>query len=200
MDKNYTILPSHSLKNTKKCYNSIIMKFWEKTISSKIRPNNQFGRILNLTSRYFAIFGGFILLFAALISIFSIFGRVVFSSPILGDFELVEIACAVAIGSFLPLCHLKNGNVIVDFITAKLSKNKINLLDSISSLIFAVVALFFSSRMILGAKDMYIYQEETMLLAFPIWLPFLPVIASFFLLTVCCFYTFIVKINLIIGK
>ena len=200
MDKNYTILPSHSLKNTKKCYNSIIMKFWEKTISSKIRPNNQFGRILNLTSRYFAIFGGFILLFAALISIFSIFGRVVFSSPILGDFELVEIACAVAIGSFLPLCHLKNGNVIVDFITAKLSKNKINLLDSISSLIFAVVALFFSSRMILGAKDMYIYQEETMLLAFPIWLPFLPVIASFFLLTICCFYTFIIKINLIIGK
>ena len=200
MDKNYTILPSHSLKNTKKCYNSIIMKFWEKTISSKIRPNNQFGRILNLTSRYFAIFGGFILLFAALISIFSIFGRVVFSSPILGDFELVEIACAVAIGSFLPLCHLKNGNVIVDFITAKLSKNKINLLDSISSLIFAIVALFFSSRMILGARDMYIYQEETMLLAFPIWLPFLPVIASFFLLTICCFYTFIIKINLIIGK
>ena len=123
-----------------------------------------------------------------------------FSSPILGDFELVEIACAVAIGSFLPLCHLKNGNVIVDFITAKLSKNKINLLDSISSLIFAVVALFFSSRMILGARDMYIYQEETMLLAFPIWLPFLPVIASFFLLTICCLYTFIIKINLIIGK
>ena len=200
MDKNYTILPSHSLKNTKKCYNSIIMKFWEKTISSKIRPNNQFGRILNLTSRYFAIFGGFILLFAALISIFSIFGRVVFSSPILGDFELVEIACAVAIGSFLPLCHLKNGNVIVDFITAKLSKNKINLLDSISSFIFGVVALFFTSRMILGAKDMYVYQEETMLLAFPVWLPFLPVIASFFLLTICCFYTFIIKINLIIGK
>jgi len=200
MDKNYMILPSHSLKNTKKCYNSIIMKFWEKTISSKIRPNNQFGRILNLTSRYFAIFGGFILLFAALISIFSIFGRVVFSSPILGDFELVEIACAVAIGSFLPLCHLKNGNVIVDFITAKLSKNKINLLDSISSLIFGIVALFFTSRMILGAKDMYVYQEETMLLAFPIWLPFLPVIASFFLLTICCFYTFIIKINLIIGK
>jgi len=64
-------------------------------------------------------------------------------------------------------------------------------LDSISSFIFGVVAFFFSSRMILGAKDMYVYQEETMLLAFPIWLPFLPVIASFFLLTICCFYTFI---------
>ena len=176
------------------------MSFGKKIITIKIRPNNKFGRILNLISKYFAIFGGFILLTAALISIFSIFGRVVFSSPILGDFELVEIACAVAIGSFLPLCHLKEGNVIVDFITAKLSKNKIHLLDSISSFIFGVVALFFSFRMILGAKDMYVYQEETMLLAFPIWLPFLPVIASFFLLTICCFYTFIIKINLITGK
>ena len=171
-----------------------------KKIPFKIKPNNNFGYILNKASRYFAIFGGFILLIAVLISVFSIFGRVVFSSPILGDFELVEIACAVAIGSFLPLCHLKNGNVIVDFITAKLSKNKINLLDAIGSLIFGLVALFFSSRMILGANDMYVYQEETMLLAFPIWIPFLPVIASFFLLTICCFYTFILKIYDILGN
>ena len=51
------------------------MIFWKKIISSKIRPDNQFGRILNFISKYFAIFGGFILLIAALISIFSIFGR-----------------------------------------------------------------------------------------------------------------------------
>ena len=176
------------------------MNFRKKIFKVKIRPNNKFGRILHLISRYFAIFGGFILLSAALISIFSIFGRVVFSSPILGDFELVEIACAVAIGSFMPLCHIRNGNVIVDFITAKLSENKINLLDSISSFIFGLVALFFSVRMILGAKDMFIYQEETMLLAFPIWIPFIPVIASFFLLTICCFYTFLLKINNLTGK
>ena len=172
---------------------------FEKKKNYNIPPKNSFGRILNLTSRCFAIFGGFVLLTAALISIFSIFGRVVFSSPILGDFELVEIACAVAVGSFLPLCHLKNGNVIVDFITANLSKKKLNFLDAVSSLIFGLVALFFSSRMILGAKDMYIYQEETMLLAFPIWIPFLPVIVSFFLLTICCFYTFVLKINEILG-
>mgnify|MGYP005719594021 CR=1 FL=1 len=167
---------------------------------SQIRPDDKFGRFLLYLSTLLSIVGGCVLILIVIINVFSIVGRVIFSSPLLGDFELVEIACAVAIGSFLPLCHLKNGNVIVDFITAKLSKNKINLLDSISSLIFGVVALFFTSRMILGAKDMYVYQEETMLLAFPIWLPFLPVIASFFLLTICCFYTFIIKINLIIGK
>ena len=166
----------------------------------KIRPDNEFGRILNTISKFFALFGGLVLLIAALISIFSIFGRAVFSSPLLGDFELVEIACAVAIGSFLPLCYLKNGNVIVDFITAKLSKNKINFLDAFSSLIFGITALFFSTRMVLGARDMFVYQEETMLLAFPIWIPFLPVIASFFLLTICCFYTFTIKIHDILGN
>ena len=166
----------------------------------KIRPDNEFGRILTKISKFFALFGGLVLLIAALISILSIFGRVVFSSPLLGDFELVEIACAVAIGSFLPLCHLKNGNVIVDFITAKLSKNKINFLDAFSSLIFGITALFFSTRMVLGARDMFVYQEETMLLAFPIWIPFLPVIASFFLLTICCFYTFTIKIYDILGN
>ena len=166
----------------------------------KIRPDNEFGRILTKISKFFALFGGLVLLIAALISILSIFGRVVFSSPLLGDFELVEIACAVAIGSFLPLCHLKNGNVIVDFITAKLSKNKINFLDAFSSLIFGITALFFSTRMVLGARDMFVYQEETMLLAFPIWIPFLPVIASFFLLTICCFYTFTIKIHDILGN
>lgn len=169
-------------------------------LAIEIRPDNKFGRILNKIARFLAIFGGFVLLTAALISLLSIFGRVVFSSPILGDFELVEIACAVSIGSFLPLCHLKNGNVIVDFITAKLSERKINILDAISSFIYGSCALFFSCRMILGAQDMYLYKEETMLLAFPIWIPFFPVIISFFLLSMCCFYTFILKTSAILER
>ena len=109
---------------------------------------------------------------------------------LVGDFELVEIGSAIAISSFLPLCHLKKGNVIVDFITAKLNFKKIAFLDCISSVIYGLIALFFTWRMFFGAKDMYNYQEETMLLQFPIWIPFLPVTFSFGLLSVCCLYTF----------
>ena len=108
----------------------------------------------------------------------------------MGDFELVEIGSAIAISSFLPLCHLKKGNVIVDFITAKLNFKKIAFLDCISSVIYGLIALFFTWRMFFGARDMYNYQEETMLLQFPIWIPFLPVTFSFGLLSVCCLYTF----------
>lgn len=129
------------------------------------------------------------------ISFLSIVGRVLFSSPLLGDFELVEMGCAVAISSFLPLCHLRNGNVIVDFVTAGLRPRAIAALDGLGALAFALVAGVFTWRMIFGAQDMFENNEETMLLQAPVWVPFLPVTLSFGLLSVCCLYTFVVKVR-----
>ena len=154
------------------------------------RPNDKIGHFLYNLAYILAILGGIILVIVILINFISILSRIIFLNPLVGDFELVEIGSAIAISSFLPLCHLKKGNVIVDFITAKLNFKKIAFLDCISSVIYGLIALFFTWRMFFGAKDMYNYQEETMLLQFPIWIPFLPVTFSFGLLSVCCLYTF----------
>ena len=154
------------------------------------RPNDKFGRFLYDLAYILAILGGIILVIVILINFISILSRIILLNPLVGDFELVEIGSAIAISSFLPLCHLKKGNVIVDFITAKLNFKKIAFLDCISSVIYGLIALFFTWRMFFGARDMYNYQEETMLLQFPIWIPFLPVTFSFGLLSVCCLYTF----------
>ena len=154
------------------------------------RPNDKFGRFLDDLANILAMLGGIILVIVILINFISILSRIIFLNPLVGDFELVEIGSAIAISSFLPLCHLKKGNVIVDFITAKLNFKKIAFLDCISSIIYGLIALFFTWRMFFGARDMYNYQEETMLLQFPIWIPFLPVTFSFGLLSVCCLYTF----------
>ena len=154
------------------------------------RPNDKFGRFLYDLAYILAILGGIILVIVILINFISILSRIIFLNPLVGDFELVEIGSAIAISSFLPLCHLKKGNVIVDFITAKLNFKKIAFLDCVSSVIYGLIALFFTWRMFFGAKDMYSYQEETMLLQFPIWIPFLPVTFSFGLLSLCCLYTF----------
>lgn len=154
------------------------------------RPNNRFGRFLYDIAYIWAILGGLFLVIVILINFVSILSRIIFLNPLVGDFELVEIGSAIAISSFLPLCHLKKGNVIVDFITAKLNHHKIVFLDCISSIGYGIIALFFTWRMFFGAKDMFNYQEETMLLQFPIWVPFLPVTFSFGLLSICCLYTF----------
>lgn len=169
-------------------------------ISDDIRPDNRFGRILLALANILALFGGIVLLVIVSVSFLSILGRFLFSTPLLGDFELVEMGCAMAISAFLPLCQMHNGNVIVDFITARASRRVKAALDGVSALAFGVVAGFFAWRMVYGAQDMYKYGEETMLLQAPIWIPFLPVILSFFLLSVCCFYTFYMTVSLAAGR
>ena len=88
------------------------------------RPNDIFGRFLLKIVTYLAICGGIVLVVIVLINFISIAGRTMFGKPLTGDFELVEMGCAVAMFSFLPLCQFKNGNVIVDFFTINVS-NKI---------------------------------------------------------------------------
>lgn len=158
-------------------------------LSEPMRPNDPFGRILYRVATVLAVFGGLTLLIIVSINFVSILGRFLFSSPLLGDFELVEMGCAVAISSFLPLCHMEKGNIIVDFVTSGLPKPATASLDIFSALLFGGVAGFFTWRMFYGVQDMYRYNEETMLLQIPVWIPFLPVVFSFFILTVCCFYT-----------
>ena len=155
------------------------------------RPNDKFGRLLFNLAFLLAFIGGCILVLVILINVISIISRIIFSNPLVGDFELVKIGSAVAIASFFPICHLKKGNVIVDFITANLNVKKIFFLDAISSFAYGLISCFFTWRMVYGAQDMFNYNEETMLLQFPVWIPFIPVTFSFALLALCCLYTFI---------
>lgn len=154
-----------------------------------MRPNDPFGRILFTMAKALAVFGGLVLLVIVFINFLSIIGRYAFSTPLVGDFELVQMGCAVAVSSFLPLCQLRDGNVIVDFVTTGASNRVRHSLDAIGAILFALVAGFFAWRMIYGVQDMFHYNEETMLLQAPVWIPFLPVVVSFFVLSLCCFYT-----------
>ena len=128
------------------------------------------------------------LLIIVMVNFISILGRIFFNSPLIGDFELVEMGCAISIFMFLPLCQLKKGNITIDFFTSKLDTQTKFILDSISAIIFGVVSLLFSYRMTLGAADMIKYNEQTMLLRIPVWIAFVPGTLSFALLAAICFY------------
>ena len=177
------------------------MNFFETLIGFKNeRPNDKFGRILYSIAYLLAFLGGLILVIVILVNVISIISRIILSNPLVGDFELVKIGSAIAIASFFPICHLKKGNVIVDFITANLNFKKIYFLDALSSFVYGMISFFFTWRMIYGAQDMFKYSEETMLLQFPVWIPFVPVIFSFGLLSFCCLYTFFKEYNNLLDK
>ena len=146
-------------------------------------------------AKFLALCGGLVLLLMVFVNILSILGRGIFGTPLVGDFELIELSCGVSIFMFLPLCKLKDGNIILDIFTMSLSKNKILFLDLIGDSLFGLVAIFFSYRMIFGLLDMIRYKEETMLLEIPVWIPFGPAIFSLFFLAVICFFSVITKLS-----
>ena len=98
------------------------------------------------------------------------------------------MGCAIAIFMFLPLCQIKNGNVIVDLFTANLGQRKKIALNVFGIFLFGLMASFFSWRMFFGFLDMVHYNEQTMLLQLQGWIAFVPAILSFILLSLVCFY------------
>ncbi len=58
---------------------------------------------------------------ACALSVYSVVGRWLFDAPVLGDVEMVQMACALAIAACLPYAQMKNAHVIVDFFTANAS-------------------------------------------------------------------------------
>ena len=146
-------------------------------------------------AKILAVLGGTILILMVLVNIVSITGRITIGVPLIGDFELIELACGTSIFMFLPICKLKNGNIIVDAFTLKFDHRKTMVLDILSDLVFGVIALFFSHRMVFGLLDMMRYNEQTMLLELPIWIPFGPAVFSLFFLALVCFWSGLTKLQ-----
>jgi TRAP-type C4-dicarboxylate transport system permease small subunit len=152
-------------------------------------PPERFGRVLYRTATGIALLGGLVLFALTLLTVISVVGRAIFSAPIPGDFELVELGMAVAIFSFLPYCQIVRGNVIVDLFTTKASARTKALLDGVGNLLFTAIAALLTWRVALGGLEIRSYHETTMVLQVPVWWGYLPAVAFLAFLTIVCAYT-----------
>jgi TRAP-type C4-dicarboxylate transport system permease small subunit len=156
--------------------------------SASVRPG-PIGRMLYRISVVFAAVGGLSLLGIIVLTVASVVGRELFDTPIPGDFELVEIWCAVAVFAFLPYCQLVRGNVVVDLFTENASLHTRAALELAGNLMFTVIAAVLTWRLVLGGIDLAAYHEETMVLRVPAWWGFVPGGLAMGLLTIVCAYT-----------
>jgi TRAP-type C4-dicarboxylate transport system permease small subunit len=147
------------------------------------------GRVLTRVTRLFVIVGGISLTAAGFLTVASVMGRYLINAPIPGDFELVETACALAVFSFLPYCQLQKGNVLVDFFTYKLSARSRGLLDSLSALIYTVIAVLLTWRLWVGGLDLLRTNEQTIVLQIPRAYNFIFIMPCMALLVVVSAYT-----------
>ena len=109
------------------------------------------GRSLLAISRWAAIAGGVIFVLLVVMSIVSIVGRKIASAPVPGDVEILQMTAAFASALFFAYCHMKRGDVKVDFFTAKMPPRIVQTLDAFGSLLVGLVGLLLAWRTAAGA-------------------------------------------------
>src|SRR4051812_45219095 len=108
---------------------------------------------LVIVTRPLAIAGGLLMLLMAIMVVTSVVMRWLINYSVPGDIELVQIATALAVFSFLPLCQAHRGNIMVDTFTTKLPRRAQRALDAVWDLVYAGMAALIAWRLAIGAYD-----------------------------------------------
>jgi TRAP-type C4-dicarboxylate transport system permease small subunit len=116
-----------------------------------------------------AVTGGALSLAVALLVVVSVVGRRFFNAPIPGDFELVQMATAIAVFSFLPYCQARRGNIVVDSFTTRLPPRVNAVIDAFWDLVYAGMMGLMTACLAVGTLDHIRNGQTTMVLQFPIW-------------------------------
>ena len=155
----------------------------------KRAPTDAVGRALYALSRLFAIGGGLVLVALTVMSLVSIAGRALFSAPLPGDYELVQVGSAIAVAAFLPLTQMRGGHVIVDFFTARSRPAVRAGLDTLGAALVAMCAAAFAWRLAVGALSLAEANDQTTILGIPTWIPVAIMVPCFALFAAAGAYT-----------
>jgi TRAP-type C4-dicarboxylate transport system permease small subunit len=139
-------------------------------------------------TRWLAIVGGGLLLVAIVLTLVSVIGRYGFSQPLPGDYEIVEIVCAIGVFLFFPYTHATNSNITAEFFTSGLSERSKRFLDVIHDIVFALVAALLTWRVGSGLADKYLNGETSVLIGIPLWWAYSFAVLSMALLTIVCLW------------
>jgi len=146
------------------------------------------GTALLATCKYLAIAGGLVFVALVVMSIVSITGRKLFSWPVPGDVEVLQMCAAFASSCFFAYCHMINGDVKVDFFTHNLRADTVALLDSIGSLLVGLFGALIAWRTAAGALSLKEAGEQSAILGLPVWLAQMLMVPGFLLLALAGFY------------
>jgi TRAP-type C4-dicarboxylate transport system permease small subunit len=143
-------------------------------------------RLTGAVTRALALVGGVFLLLAIAITLMSVIGRYAFGMPVPGDYELIEITCAVGVFLFFPYTQAVNGNIAAEFFTSGLSERWRRILDIGNDVIFTLVAMLLTWRLAAGLVEKFDSGASTVLIGIPFWWAYSVAVLSMFLLVVVC--------------
>ena len=123
--------------------------------------------------RLVALLGGVLLIALATMVVVSVTLRsdLVGMAGVPGDFEMVQMATAVAAFCFLPWCQLRRGNIFVDTFTLKLPERLQRRIDAAWDVVYGLAMALIAWRLGVGARAAFASGENTMVLQLPSYLP-----------------------------
>lgn len=126
------------------------------------------GRVLLWVSKLAAAVGGLMFVVLVVVSLVSIVGRKLFSAPVPGDMEILQLVAAAAAANFFAYCHLIHGDLKVDLFTAALPRRWIHTLEALASLAVAAFGAILAWRIGAGAASTLDAGETSAILAWPV--------------------------------
>ena len=149
-------------------------------------PDGGLHHRLERLARIVAIAGGFLLIGVVSMTVISVLGRYLFNAPIPGDYELTELACGIAVFAFFPYCHVRSGNIAVEFFTGGLPTRHKTALDTVHNIAFTLVAGLITWRLFVGGMHKLEDGETTLFLGIPIHWAYFSTLLGAGLLTAIC--------------
>ena len=146
------------------------------------------GRLLLRACKWLAVTGSAVFVVLVAMSIVSIVGRKLFSAPVPGDMEVLQMSAAFASACFFAYCHLQGGDVRVDFFTAHASFKTVHRLDALGSLLVGIFGALITWRAFVGAVSIRAAGETSMILGWPVWIAQMLMVPGFFLLALAGLY------------
>ncbi len=150
--------------------------------------------LLSTLARLWALFGGAVLLAMAGLVVVSVILRAlggygIGPGAVPGDFELVEIGCAVAVFAFLPWCQVERGHVTVDLLAERMGARAARALGLLGDALLALCACVVAWRLAvgfleklpyggpglrgaLGVAPQPFFAETSYDLQIPVWIPY----------------------------
>lgn len=127
------------------------------------------GNALLVLSKWLSVAGAVVFIGLVLMSIVSIVGRKLASSPVPGDVEILQLCASFATATFFAYCHLVGGDVKVDFFTVNAKPRVRHGMDAFGSLLVAVFGFVVAWCTALSALSVKAAGETTMILGWPLW-------------------------------
>jgi TRAP-type C4-dicarboxylate transport system permease small subunit len=129
-------------------------------------------RLVALLAKIVAWAGGLVLVGVMVMTVLSITGRELTSlglGPINGDYEWLEMGMAFAIFAFLPWCAYQRGHARVDLLMPLYRPLGNKIIDLLSDILIAVVAVVIAKQLYIGMEDKLRYRETTFITQTEIW-------------------------------